>query len=225
MVRLLPETVRNSTVFLPFKERVARSFSCHQQNIYTRDYYESDVEKGARNSAPIMVASILEEFHPDSVIDLGCGTGALLEEFSRKGVSVTGLEYSTAGCAICREKGIEAIAFDARHDEIPGNLLADLTICCEVAEHLPEPFADRLVEILTSLSDIVIFTGAEPGQGGTDHVNEQPHTYWIEKFENRGFGFEQQISEAWRKSWEESGVIWWYFRNVMVFQKRDSPLG
>ena len=43
------------------------------------------------------------------------------------------------------------------------------------------------VEDLTKLSDIILFSGAIPGQGGTNHVNEQWHSYWIEKFLRFGY--------------------------------------
>jgi len=63
----------------------------------------------------------------------------------------------------------------------------DLVLCLEVAEHLSPLFAGRLVDNICNHTDTVFFSAATPGQGGYNHLNEQPHSYWVEKFEKRGF--------------------------------------
>jgi hypothetical protein len=62
-----------------------------------------------------------------------------------------------------------------------------LVICTEVAEHLPANVASQLVSHLVSLSDVILFTAATPGQGGRHHLNEQPHSYWVALFAQLGF--------------------------------------
>lgn len=65
----------------------------------------------------------------------------------------------------------------------------DVCLCMEVAEHIEEKFSDRLVNVANKSSKNIIFTAATPGQRGVDHVNEKPHRWWIEKFENVGFSY------------------------------------
>ena len=90
----------------------------------------------------------------------------------------------------------------------------------EVAEHLPAMVADRYVDLLTHLSQVIVFTAAPPGQGGDDHVNEQPPSYWISKFQQRGFGYAEELSRRWRESWEAVGdVEGLYHRNLMIFRQ------
>ena len=95
-------------------------------------------------------------------------------------------------------------------------------ISMEVGEHLAERFADRYVKLLCSLSENIVFSAATPGQGGDDHINEQQHDYWITKFEREGFEFNQDTSMQWRSEWEQSGVMFWFFQNLMIFQKKMS---
>jgi hypothetical protein len=65
-----------------------------------------------------------------------------------------------------------------------------------------------------------VFTAAHPGQGGTDHVNEQPATYWIAKFAKRGFSSDLDLADRWRKDWEASGQVpEFYSQNLMIFRK------
>lgn len=96
----------------------------------------------------------------------------------------------------------------------------DVAISMEVAEHLPKRYADRLVGLLAALAPTVVFSGATPGQGGMDHVNEQPHEYWITKFEARGFRYELELTDRWRRQWEVDGVASFYHRNLMIFRRR-----
>lgn len=48
----------------------------------------------------------------------------------------------------------------------------DIVSTLEVAEHLPKERGESFVEDLTRLSDVILFSAAIPGQGGTNHVNE-----------------------------------------------------
>ena len=56
----------------------------------------------------------------------------------------------------------------------------------EVAEHLQPASAETLIASLTGLADVVLFGSAYVEQGGADHINEQPHTYWDQLFRARG---------------------------------------
>ena len=82
---------------------------------------------------------------------------------------------------------VTVLKFDLERDNLKDTRTFDVAISMEVAEHLPEKIADRYVDLLTGLSNIIVFTAAYPGQGGDDHVNEQPALYWISKFQARAF--------------------------------------
>ena len=94
-----------------------------------------------------MAATIERTFKPKSIIDVGCGAGTLLAQLKQDGVKVKGLEYSDAGIARCREKGVDVEKFDLETDEaIEGSW--DVTVSFEVAEHLPESLADNYVRVI-----------------------------------------------------------------------------
>jgi 2-polyprenyl-3-methyl-5-hydroxy-6-metoxy-1,4-benzoquinol methylase len=119
------------------------------------------------------------------VFDVGCGTGALLASLSRRECRVEGLEYSAEALAYCRRRGLIVHKFDLERDAaeaLPTHNRWDTVISMEVAEHLPPWAADRFLDLLSHLGDTIVFTAAAVGQGGTDHVNERPRSYWIKGF-------------------------------------------
>lgn len=182
--------------------------------VYDEQYFRTIDQESAR-AAAVIVPALVRAFAPRRVIDVGCGSGAMLMEFANQGAEVLGLEHAITALEICRERGLRVQHFDLEAPEPIGEW-ADLAISTEVAEHLPEPCADSYVELLCSLSDRVVITAATPGQGGTDHVNEQPHEYWIQKFEARGFKLDEPRTLAWRRQWAQAAIASCYWRNVMV---------
>jgi SAM-dependent methyltransferase len=189
--------------------------------IYDSAYFARDVEATAALSAQAMAESIWADLHPLTVVDVGCGTGALLAALQSRGCAGVGLEYSEAALAYCRERKLDVRKFDLERETLADDRTFDVAISMEVAEHLPENRADRYIALLTRLARVIVFTAAPPGQGGRDHVNEQPASYWIAKFGAAGFTVDDRLSSKWRESWAQGGVVAaWYHRNLMVFRRR-----
>jgi SAM-dependent methyltransferase len=190
-----------------------------REDLYDREYYFY-VDAESTRSAPVIVESVVTQFAPRALIDVGCGTGALLSAFKAKGIKTVGLEYSSAGLKVCRDRGLDVYQFNIESDR-PQNLgKFDAAVCFEVAEHVAERCADALVDLLTSFAPVVFFTAAVPGQGGgADHINEQPHEYWIEKFQKKGYQLLPDITDKWRREWSSKDVAMFYSMNIMVFKK------
>jgi SAM-dependent methyltransferase len=227
--QLLPpawnQRIRHTPILGQIIGLVARATlkSASHQEIYDKRYNDF-LDAVASKSTPVMAATIERIFKPNSVIDVGCGAGTLLAQLKQNGLEVRGLEYSDAGIARCREKGIDVEKFDLETEgAIQGNW--DLTVSFEVAEHLPESLADNYVRVISQFSPIVIMSAATVGQGGLDHVNEQPHQYWIEKMQRRAFDYDKQSSQQVREEWAGKGVASWYVNNTMIFRKRMPQTG
>lgn len=224
--RSLPESVKSLTTkgqaLYPFFQPIKSFLHRHAKHdeVYDQTYYLESVERPMVRSAPIIAQYIKKQFDPKSVVDVGCGTGQLLLELQNLGVNGIGLEYSSAAIKIATEKGLNVshINLENNLDKL-GVYKSELVVSTEVAEHLPAQFADTYVSFLCRTADRVLMTAAPPGQGGTDHVNEQPNSYWVQKFASRGFVYEEAISKAWREAWERLGVEYFYYSNLMIFKK------
>lgn len=215
----VPEVIRHSGPVRWFKRACLSKLLSHDA-MYDRAYYERTVEGPAAQSAATMAASIVTEFRPKSVVDVGCGTGALLAALRACGCEVSGLEYSEAGIEFCRSRKLDVRKFDIENDALDARRSVDVVCSMEVAEHLPERVAERFVDLLVSFAPIVVFTAARPGQGGSDHVNEQPPEYWIAKFASRGLRHDPVTTERIAQDWRASGAVAsWYWENLMIFRR------
>lgn len=130
----------------------------------------------------------LYPFH--SVVDFGCGSGAWLraanaiipaDDPQRRLTGVDGPYAKT----IAKCEGARFI-FQDMEDRVLVEK-HDLAICLEVAEHLSPGRAETLIDDICSATDVAFFGAAVDGQGGLDHLNEQPQSYWAQLFARRGY--------------------------------------
>ena len=189
-------------------------------SVYDDCYYAEDVKETSEASAVAMASSLAHAFRPHSVIDVGCGTGALLIAFRDLGCEVVGFECSRAALKYCHHAGLNVRKFNIEKDDLVDMVSFDLAVSFEVAEHLPIWTANRYVQLLCRLAPHVAISAATQGQLGTDHINEQPHSYWIKKFAQNDYAFDEEMSVQIQDQWRSRGVAWWYSNNVMIFSRR-----
>ena len=99
----------------------------------------------------------------------------------------------------------------------------DLAICLEVAEHLSKGRASSFVTDLCTSSDVVLFGAAIPGQGGTNHINEQWQDYWCDLFSGQGYVAVDLLKQ---KFWNDERFIKcpYYVANTFLFVKKGHQL-
>ena len=127
----------------------------------------------------------IEQYHPKSVLDIGCGTGKSLDYYLARGIDAWGLEGSTL--AIKNAANPDRIIRCNLNEPVSLQRTFDLVWSYEVAEHIHPDFVDCLLSTFTMHADHIILSAAQPGQGGEGHFNEQPPEYWIQKFGDRDF--------------------------------------
>ncbi len=160
----------------------------------------------------------------ESVVDVGCGLGTWLAAALALGATqVVGLDGEHVDhfrllvepscfrpCNLERVNVCHSVSDSPRFD---------LAICLEVAEHLSSLRASSFVAELCSLSDLILFSAAIPGQGGTAHINEQWPEYWSGLFAKGGFGCFDILRPM---LWQCDDCAWWYLQNALIFARQNS---
>jgi len=184
-----------------------------QKCFYTGDFFDAQQNTVLR-SARVIVPLLMNIVRPKSVLDVGCATGAWLKAFAENGVSrikgLDGLYVDPAKLLIPKE------CFEPKDLSRPFRLPGpnDLTVCLEVAEHLPYQVGQLLVRRLTESAPLVLFSAALPGQRGVHHINEQWPGYWRALFERCGFVLLDPIRPL---VLADERVEWWYRQNIVLF--------
>jgi SAM-dependent methyltransferase len=223
--RKVPEPARRWTIehmprpLLHVRQRALRALEARakRDELYDGDYYENTVDPIMLGSAEAMARSIAREFEPRSVIDVGCGSGGLMEALERQDVRCVGFDAADAAIDRCRARGLTARKLVIGRDPVPSDR-ADVALSTEVAEHVPESAADALVDLIAALAPVVLFTAAMPGSSGRGHVNEQPNEYWIARFQMRGFSYQPDLARRLREEWRAAGVDEAFHSSLMIFR-------
>ncbi|MBT6914425.1 MAG: class I SAM-dependent methyltransferase [Candidatus Marinimicrobia bacterium] len=181
--------------------------------IYSSDWYKRRKSLSIE-SANIIVPIVNDLISPESIIDLGCGTGDWLYCFIENGIKdVVGVdgEWVNRDDISIPEKNFiphnlsDSFFFDRKFD---------LSMSLEAAEHVTEKEANTFVENLVRLAPVVLFSAAIPGQGGTGHVNEQWPSYWSDKFKKHNYVWVDCLRPL---IWDEMNVAHWYKQNILLY--------
>ena len=183
---------------------------------YKNDFYISrsnDVMKDASIVVPILI----ELFQPDSVIDVGCACGEWLSVFIEKGIdNIYGVDGEWIDKRLLRIPEKHYISHDLLE---PFNIdkKFDLILCLEVAEHLPIYSSDVLINTLTRLGPVIVFSAAIPYQGGNHHINEQWQSFWADKFRDKGY----KVIDCLRELLWDKPISFWYSQNILIFANEE----
>jgi len=186
------------------------------KKMYSQKFFK-DLNNWSLRSAREIVHLVIKLTKPKSVVDLGCGNGNWLLVFKEKGIKdLLGVDKNWAkeDYKLNKEKFLN-------HDLRKPLFLKrkfDLAICLETAEHLEEKYAETLINSLTNLSDIILFSAAIPFQRGNYHVNLQWPEYWIKLFHKKDY---VPIDCIRKKIWNNEKVDVDYAQNIFLFMKKN----
>uniref|UniRef100_UPI0022EB16A9 glycosyltransferase family 2 protein n=1 Tax=Falsiroseomonas oryzae TaxID=2766473 RepID=UPI0022EB16A9 len=160
---------------------------------------------------------MLDRVKPASVLDLGCGLGAYILDFSLAGVGTTlGVDGFDPGA-----KFLKPGHFRQADLSKPVDLgqVFDLVTSVEVIEHIPPAHSDAFIgNIVRHAGHTILFSGAAPGQPGVRHINCQTVGHWIGKFAAHGWHPVLADTLAVRMA----ASFPWFRHNLVVFRKADA---
>ena len=169
---------------------------------------------------PELWAEVISLTGAKTVLDVGCGFGYSTRWFQQYGCDVLGLEGSEL---IIRDAVTDSVKLhDFREGKVKGDRLEyDLCWCSEFLEHVDQQYEPNIFDMFTRCR-YVLMAAAWPGFKGHHHVNLQPSSYWIERFEKHGFCYSPDETERLRKLAKETNPdCYFQFSGLFFVRERD----
>jgi hypothetical protein len=186
-------------------------------NSYKEDFFALHMANSVSSSEEV-IPLIWSYIQPRSLIDIGCGIGTWLKTWEKRGVDIMGVDGDYVNPKQLLIPRDQFVSHDlGRPFKIDRKF--DLVTSLEVGEHILPGYAEVFVDSLCNLGDVILFSAAIPGQGGTYHVNEQYPDYWADLFQTRGF---VAIDCLRKQVWNNKNISWWYRQNILFFVKREA---
>jgi len=154
---------------------------------------------------------ISRELAPKSVLDIGCGPGTYVRALRDLKVKATGIDTDDR---VIGQKYLEQRSlFDLKKK-------AEVVMCIEVAEHIETEKSDEIAKCVAcavTAGGYLIWSAAQPGQGGVGHINCQLPEFWQEKLESNGLTRALKLEKE-MKDFIGSGYhMGWFMNNAMIF--------
>ena len=166
-------------------------------------------EKPWADRLAVWIDNVLE---PASVLDIGCGPGTYVDSLRSCGVKALGLDIDE------RVHGKEHLTYKSLFDIQDEQ--AEVVLCMEVAEHVPAEQADQLVErVVSTVQHTLIWTAAQPGQGGVGHINCQDPDYWAKKIAGHGLVRNTKKEQELRDYARSGYHMGWFVNNLLYFER------
>lgn len=127
-----------------------------------------------------IASRIVRDIAPESVLDVGCAMGFLVEALRDRGVDARGMDISEYAIGKVRED-IKDYCWVGSITE-PLEDTYDLIVTIETFEHLSSHDADIAIQNLVNSSNDILFSSSASDYNEPTHRNVQPPDYWAEQF-------------------------------------------
>ena len=164
-------------------------------------------------SAERLAKWISSALPPGTVLDIGCGPGTYVDALRTFGITARGIDIDN------RVLGKEHLKYQSLF-ELDDVDQADTVVCLEVAEHIDESAADLVAyQVARCVKKTLIWTAAQPGQGGIGHINCQSKQYWEEKLTEQGLVRNRELETRMLEFVMQGPHMGWFRNNVMLFTR------
>ena len=197
--------------------------SLFKLDVYDDRYFKWHFDV-TRNYANRTMDWYIQTYKPSSIIDYGCGIGAYLE--SGLNNNVTKLRGFDIGGDALVPYIIPSVSSHIEILDCTNKIETDKYDCVvslETGEHIEPEGSDMFVDnICNSLNDggVVLFSAAPPGQGGSGHINCQPKSFWIGKFQERNVFENKEKTKTIVENWDKLGAPDYISSNLIVLERK-----
>ena len=160
---------------------------------------------------------IAEKYRPDSVFQIGCGTGGYLQYLKSVGSQeIFGVDGLPTEATFLSTDEYQKVDFQAPIDL---KKTFDLVVCIEAGEHLePETTGVALDSIARHAKELILFSMAKPNQPENGHISCLPMSEILELWAQRGWAPDLSDTLGLRSL----STVSWLRRDIMVLKRSQA---
>ena len=183
--------------------------------MYSRDFHRR-IENDEYPQAVRLAEYIRTHMKPHRFIDFGCSSGLYLREIKHALPAIESFGFEFSKDAVDHALCADVINFDLTNRLDTVKKPNTLGLCLEVLEHIDDTYWKDVLLNITNLSDIIIFSAAIPGQGGTGHINCRNKIDWIRRFHELGWVIDLDATKHLLSYMTNGYHMGWFSFNAMV---------
>ena len=161
-------------------------------------------------------------FQPDSILDIGCGTGEWIQTFKDRYplCRFTGIDgkWIKKNNLVCKDFDFLDIDLNLELSSNVFNKKYDLVNCLETITDLTEQRGKDLVKKICKITNLCLFSSGTPVQTHGPHKNQQWQSYWHVLFDKNEFTAIDFIRPS---IWNDDDVGPYYRQNCFLFVKKS----
>ena len=130
-----------------------------------------------------------------SMIDVGCGVGGQVIKGNELGLKALGID---GDFTVSRSSNIEVLIHDYTKGKINLDKTFDLAWSVEFLEHVEEKYMENYMNTFQKCKYVICTYSTH--HKGHHHVNVKDQNYWINKFKEYDFDYDEFLSEQIKNS-------------------------
>lgn len=142
---------------------------------------------------------IVATLNPQTVLDVGCAFGFLVEALRDRGVDAIGTDVSDYAISQVGGSAVGHCSVVSGLEPIEGRF--DLITCVEVIEHLDADDGRTLLANMTAASDRILLSTTPHDYAEPTHLNVRPVEYWAEMMAENGMFRNVDHDASYLTSW------------------------
>jgi SAM-dependent methyltransferase len=135
----------------------------------------------------------------ETVLDVGCAKGLLVQALAVEGVDAVGFDISEHAIESAHKNVRGRLSVASATDPIAGRF--DLITCVEVLEHMAPTDAEQALDRMCAATQRILFSSGPADFAEPTHINVQPPPAWAALFAERGFFRRTDVDTSFLTPW------------------------